>query len=558
MATKPRSTIKRRLTLSLFALAGVGAMQCVVGIYLQYSLSWNAQEQRAIAEAQVAQMESDMMHDAIRSDMLELASVHAAGDLTRAAKLEQDLAGHQARLDQSIGEVAAKPLGEALNDPIKQTRTGAAAYRSAASEGMRALRAGRPGEAALAPFNRQFEAFEATQESLGAALKTALQAKVDAAEANLAFATALQLFSALIEVVSVIAAVLFVNRSVVNPIRGTAASLRRMAQGDLSERLDSSGASEEIAEMIEAAAVFQQTGLAKEAAEREQQAAVATLTAALGRLAEQDLEWRVRGPLPGGYDELRTNYNRAVESLAEAMRQVRLGADTVTHGIADIRAASDDLAQRNETQAAAVDEAHREAEAGSQVVRRATTAMAEIERSTGEITKIIELIDAIAFQTNLLALNAGVEAARAGDAGKGFAVVATEVRALAQRTADAAASVKSLITTSTDHVAGGVKLVSETGELFNQLAGKIGAMTGMIQQNAAMAEETTAATHSLASESGQLISLVSRFHVETGAPGRLTPLSPPASPAETLRALPRVQGNLALKPDAEAQDWSEF
>ena len=108
MATKPRSTIKRRLTLSLFALAGVGAMQCVVGIYLQYSLSWNAQEQRAIAEAQVAQMESDMMHDAIRSDMLELASVHAAGDLTRAAKLEQDLAGHQARLDQSIGEVAAK------------------------------------------------------------------------------------------------------------------------------------------------------------------------------------------------------------------------------------------------------------------------------------------------------------------------------------------------------------------------------------------------------------------------------------------------------------------
>ncbi len=559
MAAKPRSTIKRRLTISLCALAAVGAMQCLVGIYLQYSLSWNAKEQRQIAEAQVAQMESDMMHDAVRGDMLELVAARGTGDAARAAVLEKELSGHLDRLDKTLAEANDLAHGEVIAGPVKAVQDGAVAYRRAADGAAAALRGGASADRAMAGFNTAFDQFESVQEQLTEALQVELQGKVDAADASLGFATFLQLFSALVEGISVCAVLIFINRSVVKPIASTAASLRRMAQGDLNERFDNNGQSAEIAEIIDAAAVFQDNGRAKQAAEHEQQAALAQLNAALARLAVQDLEWRISDPLPGDYEELRRNYNRAVEALADAMSQVRTGAETVTHGVSDIREASDDLAQRNEVQAAAVDAAHREAQAGGQVVRRATQAMAEIEQSTGEITKIIDLIDAIAFQTSLLALNAGVEAARAGDAGKGFAVVATEVRALAQRTADAAASVKGLINTSTGHVAGGVSLVAETGKLFDELAGKIGAMSGMIQQNAAMAEETTAATSSLASESGQLISLVSRFQVAAAPANRPIPspaLARKAEAARSLAAVPAVQGNLALAPDFE--DFTEF
>lgn len=165
--------------------------------------------------------------------------------------------------------------------------------------------------------------------------------------------------------------------------------------------------------------------------------------------------------------------------------------------------------------------------------------MTRIDDSSRRISQIIGVIDEIAFQTNLLALNAGVEAARAGDAGRGFAVVASEVRALAQRTADAAKEIKGLISASAGEVKAGVSLVKETGEALveietlvhkvtehvasiatsskEQATGlqevntAVNSMDQMTQQNAAMVEETTAASHTLAQESSELKSLVQRF-----------------------------------------------
>ncbi len=171
--------------------------------------------------------------------------------------------------------------------------------------------------------------------------------------------------------------------------------------------------------------------------------------------------------------------------------------------------------------------------------------MSEIEKSSAEITQIIGVIDEIAFQTNLLALNAGVEAARAGDAGRGFAVVASEVRALAQRSADAAKEIKSLISASSQQVAQGVGLVGQTGEALQRIVAHVAEIDGLVreiaagaqeqatglhevntavndmdrvtQQNAAMVEETTAASHALASEARLLAESVARFDI--GAPG---------------------------------------
>ncbi|BEV02303.1 HAMP domain-containing methyl-accepting chemotaxis protein [Novosphingobium olei] len=358
-----------------------------------------------------------------------------------------------------------------------------------------------------------------------------------------------------------------VQHRVVAPLVETADVMTAMAHGDYDRPIEGITRNDEIGMMAQAIDVFRENGLARQRASEAQEALVAHLTAGLEHLARKDLEFRLTEPLPDGYDAIRLDYNAAVAALAEAMRSVRVGSTSVSSAIGEIRAASEDLAQRNEQQAArladtahsmdaitssvretaagagalqaSMSEAHREASEGGEVVQRAIAAMAAIENSAREIGTIIAVIDGIAFQTNLLALNAGVEAARAGDAGKGFAVVANEVRALAQRSADAAQDIKALITTSADQVAQGVALVGDTGSKLEAIVGRVteinaligdiasaaheqatnlahvngavGEMDRMTQQNAAMVEQSSAATRSLSAEAERLSSLVSSF-----------------------------------------------
>ncbi len=294
------------------------------------------------------------------------------------------------------------------------------------------------------------------------------------------------------------------------------------------------------------------------------------LSAALGRLANGDLTAHIDEALPNKAQRLKEDFNTAIARLSEAMKAVTEDAQTIRSGTSDISAAADDLSRRTEEQAASLEEtvaalaeisgavnktaeganeAHdavvgvkRDAEQSGVVTRNAVCAMAEIEKSSQEISQIIGVIDEIAFQTNLLALNAAVEAARAGDVGRGFAVVAGEVRALAQRTADAAKDVKKLISSSSTQVGKGVELVGETGKSFTRIAEQIkrvdvlvAAITSSVQaqasglqqvnvamnqmdqvtqQNAAMVEQSTAACHSLAEKAGHLEHLTARFKVD--------------------------------------------
>lgn len=284
-------------------------------------------------------------------------------------------------------------------------------------------------------------------------------------------------------------------------------------------------------------------------------------------LAAKDLSVKLTVPLSPAFDKLRTDFNETAAALNEALGWICESTEVVATSAREIATISNDLSQRSEQQAASLEEtaaalnqitetvrrtsqgaekanesvsrARHEAESSGVIVSNAIDAMGRIQKSSQQIANIINLIDEIAFQTNLLALNAGVEAARAGESGRGFAVVAQEVRALAQRSANAAKEIKDLISTSRAQVESGVTLVGETGEALHQIVERVGEidlvvaaiatgaseqatalhevniairqMDQVTQQNAAMAEESTAAGQTLSAEAARLARQVGNF-----------------------------------------------
>ena len=352
---------------------------------------------------------------------------------------------------------------------------------------------------------------------------------------------------------------------------------------------------------------------------------VQTLADALGRLSAGDLTAQVSESVSPEYQRLKDDFNSAVAALRSAMSAIIANTDGIRNGADEIAQSSDDLSRRTEHQAASleqtaaaldqltanvkksaagarqasevVDQAKGEAQRSGEVVRQAVAAMGEIEKSSHQISQIIGVIDEIAFQTNLLALNAGVEAARAGEAGRGFAVVAQEVRALAQRSAEAAKQIKGLISASTAQVGAGVDLVGQTGDALDRIVSKVAEIDSLVseisassqeqatglaqvntavnemdqvtQQNAAMVEQSTAASHTLRGEAAELIRLVSGFRIgepsRAAASGasRAAPRPAPSRPSAPVAAMKTLGGRGAgaavRKPAPTAQaDWEEF
>ncbi|MFK0384381.1 methyl-accepting chemotaxis protein [Agrobacterium sp. NPDC090273] len=385
------------------------------------------------------------------------------------------------------------------------------------------------------------------------------------------------------------------SRIVIRPVTQMTAAMEGLAAGNLDAAIPGQERTDQIGSMAAAVAVFRSNALERlrlednaehtrnlseqERNERERlaakdaqdiQFAVDALATGLAHLSEGDLNYRIQTPFVTRIDRLRSDFNNSVAKLNAALITVGQNARAIDAGATEIRQSADDLARRTEQQAASVEEtaaaleeitttvkdsAHRAEEVGRLVERTrnnaeqsgvivgdAVRAMEGIESSSSEISKIIGVIDDIAFQTNLLALNAGVEAARAGEAGKGFAVVAQEVRELAQRSANAAKEIKTLINTSTSQVQSGVDLVGNAGKALETIVREVQEInrhinaivtasreqsTGLqeintaintidqgTQQNAAMVEEQTAASHGLATEAAALNELLAQFKLE--------------------------------------------
>jgi len=423
---------------------------------------------------------------------------------------------------------------------------------------------------------------------------TALAESQAAGAAALAFMRVAQVLGSILALAGATAVAWWLHRAIAKPISGMTGAMRRLAAGETELDVPARGRGDEVGSMAEAVEVFRVAAIeklrldaeaeaarraleaeraardAREADQRRQlEQAVATLGAGLSKLAAKDLTYRVSADLPESYRRLQADFNTAIRQLEEALASVSGATDVIHSGSREISSAADDLSRRAEQQAASLEQtaaavneiaatmrtaaegaeharqlvgaAQNDAARTEQVVSKAVAAMGDIKSSSQQIGHIIGVIDEIAFQTNLLALNAGVEAARAGEAGRGFAVVAAEVRALAQRSAQAAKEIKALISTSEGQVRQGVTLVGETGEALTRILAQvndinqvveaiavsakeqsrgldevnsaIGHMDQATQQNAAAAEESTAASRTMSNETAQLAALVGQFQV---------------------------------------------
>jgi methyl-accepting chemotaxis protein len=520
-------------------------------------------------------MTADMMHDAMRSDAFAALAARFPESGLSLADVKTSLQEHANEFHAAIAQEAELDVSDEVRAALKGVEAPLDAYLAAA-ERLVALVETDPANAmaGLPAFMKQFGALEAEMESVTEVISADALASITAANANADLA--MIMIGVVIAAGLLIAALLAfgIDRMIIRPVKKVTDAMTGLAGGDESIVAPYVARGDEIGAMGKALALFKQAAIDHRQAQKDAQVQNEALVnesfgEGVSRLAEGDLTYRLEQQLPAAYAQLQRDFNAAMEKLQQAMQGINENSGGVKTAASEISHAADDLSRRTEQQAASLEEtaaaldeitatvrktadgarqanavvveAKTEAERSGEVVRNAVAAMGEIEQSSRKIAQIIGVIDEIAFQTNLLALNAGVEAARAGEAGRGFAVVASEVRALAQRSSDAAKEIKTLILASTQQVESGVELVNKTGSALQKIVVKVAEISNLVseisastqeqssglaevntavnqmdqvtQQNAAMVEESTAASHSLAGEADALTAMVSKFRV---------------------------------------------
>ncbi len=623
------------------ALSGlVCVLTAGTGLYVARNLGNELNGALQSAEVLRHHMHADMMHDALRGDVVSAIQASSISIGFDAKQIREEFVEHSASFTESINAARRMATDPEAMSALDQVAEPLRAYQELAAKIIEETGRSNFGAQEMYPaFKAQFDTLEDAMGEAYEKIQAAANREAEAALGGALLGQYTMLGLLALGVLLCGALTLISRRQVVKPLQDVTEVLERLSQGDLSAQPPSAERSDEIGKMNQALQAFHKAVVARQAelqaadqrealeaerlrneqlradAEHAQTQVVSSIADGLSSLSRGDFTVRLEQAFPTSYEKLRHDFNATVGSLSETIAAILSSVAAIRSSSGEISRAADDLSLRTQQQASGLEEAaaaigeitdtvnrtsagaqdahdsvrsaNSEVDRGGEVVRHAIDAMSGIEKSSGSIGQIIGVIDEIAFQTNLLALNAGVEAARAGEAGRGFAVVAQEVRALAQRSAEAAKEIKSLISTSTDQVNRGVDYVGETGAALTRIAEQVRKVNGIVsdiassareqatgigeinttvdqmdkvtQQNAAMVEQTTAASHQLAREAEQLAGLVGRFRISAQGSSPASAYAPRASkPAVSVAytsdgsAVRKVQ--VAQEPDG----WEEF
>ncbi len=427
------------------------------------------------------------------------------------------------------------------------------------------------GRAALPPFMAMFDRLEVDLAQMGDMIQQNAIGSASSVQQHARELIYFVLASLACSILGISYSARRVTLSISKPLERLGVALKEVAHGEFGIRIADAMRDDDfgnIARDVDQISARIVASLSEQSAQREQsEMVISTLAAGLSEMAAGNLSEQIDRQFHSEYEPLRRSYNETLDRLNILMRQVVIASKSIESRSSVISQASHDLSQRTETQAAtleetaaalemltssvkaaainakkveaAVDLARHDVENSGKIVEGAVMAMREIEASSSQISRIIGVIDDIAFQTNLLALNAGVEAARAGESGRGFAVVASEVRALAQRSAGAANEIKGLINASSQHVEEGVRKINGAGQSLSSVVTKVTEISqlasnlanetleqanGLVeinigvsqldqvtQRNAAMVEESGMAIRQMDGDTANLNQLIDKF-----------------------------------------------
>ena len=512
-----------------------------VGLYEQSKLTDALHNAERTAELLRSHLTADMMHDAVRSDVLAALTARDPASGITMAEVRADFAEHMAEFRAMIAEEAQLTQTDAERAAVAGVAEPLNAYITAAERVINESERNPQAALALLPdFFAQFRALEGAMEEVTNVISASAEEAQAKAEGDSALAFWLMVATLIFAAGAVGALALGARRYLVNPLLSLTSQMDLLAKGDNSIDPPEAGRSDEIGAMARALLTFRQAARDRiEAERRHEESRIAAAAAqkeaeiraqreaedlvvgsfgeGLAKLADGDLKYRLNRQLPQAYLKLQDDFNDALSKLEETMQIIASNTDGIRSGPGEISAASDGLSRRTEQQAATLEEtaaaldeitatvgktaegarqanatvqlAREHADKSGEIVRDAVNAMEAIEGSSRQISQIIGVIDEIAFQTNLLALNAGVEAARAGEAGRGFAVVASEVRALAQRSAEAAKEIKALISASVERVHMGTQQVDQAGATMAEVVSAVNRMTDIMGSISAASEQ---------------------------------------------------------------------
>lgn len=511
---KLQSIRAKLTTLAVLALSMV-ALTAIAGWWASEQLSAAARANLTSASAIKHQKEADMMHDAIRSDVLAGLLAQAIQDNAAVRTAKQDLTEHVAEFNTALSELQNLPLSDSIEGAVTKTLPALQSYAKAADQILNDALAGRaPDASARGGFDAAFKTLEDTMGVLGDQIEA--EALASAANTERLAAWARYGMGAVVLVAAVLLLTIsaFLAYGIVMPIREAVVVAEAVASGDLTASAKSSKASGETAQLL---AALQKMANALQQTVSQVRTAVDNINTASAEIAT-------------GNQDLSARTERAASNLEET-------AASMEQITSIVRQSSDAAEQANQLATSAANIAER----GGSVVGKVVTTMDAINTSSKKISDIIGVIDGIAFQTNILALNAAVEAARAGEQGRGFAVVAGEVRNLAQRSAEAAKQIKDLISGSVSQVEAGSQLVAEAGQTMNEIVTSVqrvrdtivaitasaseqrdgigqvnvavSQLDQMTQQNAALVEQSAAAAESLRAQAERLATEVQVFRI---------------------------------------------